>query len=562
MQKFVNTYGTEKLGIKFDVAGDLSTRNRKISYTLDADGININFYPILNYIRYDMWQTLNPSVVSQMSNQGVYTPQVLPGYGHNYLSVGDGSTSISLTESDVINAYKNGDYLQVGGTWCYWYPFSRGGNNGIDFIFPIRIYFYDISINSSAPYITGNNLINKNSITWVKPNENYTINQSGITTSADDVVKATSNYLRIAEGNKVNFINNKILATDNISNKYTEAGDRNNAIINSSLTSRSGNAINTQNGVTFTKEGTYSVMSLSQMANYIDYNTDVEAYKNTSYREITVNADGTAPSGKVEVTRNKRDKATITIKDYTDGDGVGTDKPYIKYYKDDKEPAIIYPKTETDETVTFENNYQDEQYKNEYGDFVYEIWGKDELGNEGLIDKIIVHREWPAELISLTNTYRVPAINQIITEPVSGPIATPLKIYTGIKTSMVAEFRGAFLDLDFYDQDGNPINNVRFESNYQLYNHSKVDKYTDGVLKTGEIKEDNRITFIGDENAEKNTVVFDFYLPNGTLDKGDKVTIVGTAYSRDIKNQNTVLGLLFYEIRGDARKSISINNIR
>lgn len=137
----IKKYGANKLGIKFNIGNEKSVKN--LRYELTDNTIIIKFMPVLNYKRYDMWHTLNNNVTSKMINKNVYTPQVLAGYGYNYLSVRDGSSSIILTEENVSSATTDGNYLFCGGTYCNWYTFSRGGNNGVSFQFPISIDFYD-----------------------------------------------------------------------------------------------------------------------------------------------------------------------------------------------------------------------------------------------------------------------------------------------------------------------------------------------------------------------------------------------------------------------------------
>lgn len=565
-QQLISCYGANKLGLKFNVGGDLSVKNKTISYTIDSNSITVRYSPILNYVRPDMWQKLNDKVASAMETKNVYTPQILSGYGYNYLAVGEGNKSIVLTEERVKNAYKGKsggtDVLWVDDYWVYWAPFSAGGNNGVSFQWPLSINVYTMGVQSSAPVISGGSSIYKNGAYWIRQGDSTNIIQRGSSTGTDNLVKATNNALAIRNGSKTNSIDNKILASDSSSTYFSQNTTNIGLDMDSTKTVRSGNEITTTSKVIANAEGTYTIGSATQLINYTNYSSNPAMYKSSPTQNITAKVDGSAPDGTVKIKTNTRDKATISIENYTDGTGVGVDltKTYIQYSKDGESPSVVLPTRVSGTNVDFDINY-DGTYKNKYGDYKVEVYTVDLLGNMKLLETKNVYREYPCDILSMTNTYRVPSIGKILTSPVNGQVSAPLKIFSGIKTSMTFTFRGAAADFEFYDQYGNPITGIEFESSNTLYNHDKINKYTEGSFKEGDKITDNVVSFLGDENASVNTVSCDFYLPN-TVQSGRKITIKGIAYSKDINKVNTDLGLFFYEVRGDARKFISVNNIR
>lgn len=201
VQKFIEVYGKDKLGMNISVGKTGSVVGDKISYTLTNSTITISFKPILNYVRYDMWQTLNPNVTNSMKRKGVYTPQVTSGYGKNYLSIGDGSSAILLDPDAVSNAYVSGDGLYTKGYYTNWGIFSNGGCNGVYWDFPINIDFYGLDIYTSIPEVSGSNVFIDGATNWVKSGTPFMIYHKGTASNIDNIVKPTLNVLDFSSTN-------------------------------------------------------------------------------------------------------------------------------------------------------------------------------------------------------------------------------------------------------------------------------------------------------------------------------------------------------------------------
>lgn len=338
-QKFVNVYGENKLGIKFDCGGEKSVLGNKINYKLNGNKIEVSYVGILNYVRSNMWQALNPSLVRKMADKNVYTPQVLEGYGVNKISIGDGgsgmgSGSIVVNPNSISKAYKDGKWLRISGEqkgkykeyYSLWKTFTYGGNNGVYFYFPIKVKYFGMDLKTYAPTVA--NVYYDGSKNWVKVGEKFSVAQSGECSGWDDLVKITANHLVLkADNGQKTETNARIRANENYS-KFADINNSNFKLkLESSSSTRVGNKVITNYELSANSEGKFDIGGYSRLSNYkkSGYNGEVTYKRCDVSNGATVYSDGTAPNGNKpyvsDITENTFKIRIGGVSDY--GSGVG-----------------------------------------------------------------------------------------------------------------------------------------------------------------------------------------------------------------------------------------------
>lgn len=203
-----------------------------------------------------------------------------------------------------------------------------------------------------------------------------------------------------------------------------------------------------------------------------------------------------------------------------------------------------------------------------YGYHYYIVKAKDEVGNESEI-KFKIYFRPEIELLGLTNTYRVPFINQLITERVPGPVTAPLKILSGVKIGMEVDFKGADIaEVEFYKNGNTKINGIKFESSDSTlvtYNKTLATKYVASDWTNGDNSADNKISMLISNPDKRNKTHFDFILPNkgsNACKHGDVISMKVILYSKEKNKINIELGNKFFYIQDDVEQQLTINNIR
>lgn len=203
-----------------------------------------------------------------------------------------------------------------------------------------------------------------------------------------------------------------------------------------------------------------------------------------------------------------------------------------------------------------------------YGYHYYIAKAKDEVGNESEI-KFKIYFKPEIELLGLTNTYRVPFINQLITERVPGPVVAPLKIISGVKIGMEVDFKGADIaEVEFYKNGNTKINGIKFESSDSTlvtYNKTLATKYVAADWTNGDNGVDNKVSMLISNPDQRNKTHFDFILPNkgaNACKHGDVISMKVILYSKEKNKINIELGNKFFYIQDDVEQQLAINNIR
>lgn len=384
VKKFINVYGDNNLGIRFNVGNKKSIKNGDIYYKIKGDQINIRFKGILNYVRYNMWQVLNPRVVKQMNRPEVSVPQVLEGCGDNRLSLGQyGKRYMKLTPKIVKEAYhKNRNkWLNVGGEESLWATFSNGGNNGVKWYFPINIDFYDLNVYTNQIELNDKNIYKDDRGNWVKVGEEFTLKQSGYASNYDDVVKVNENGLNI--NGKDEAINSWIWKDENTSNK----GNLNYNVelsLDNTECNRNKETLNSSYKLKALKEGDYNFSGYSKLINNIQEENSHKLYKKSTNSEtLTIKADGTAPTGNCNFDFNEDTHVIkINVSNVTDNGGSGVKKVWVHYVNKNN------PKDEKDIEINkdFNGNYVKTDNLtdlfNNASDFNIKIFAEDNVGNK------------------------------------------------------------------------------------------------------------------------------------------------------------------------------------
>lgn len=395
VKKFVDVYGAKNIGIKFNVGNNKSVENGKFSYKIENNKIYIKFTGILNYVRYNMWQVLNPRVVNQMNRPEVCVPQVLEGCGDNRISLGKyGKEYMKLNENLVKRAYhsRGSNWLNILGYKSLWGTFSNGGNNGVKWYFPINVDFYDLGVYTNPLALDSKNIYKDNRGNWVKVGNEFTLNQSGYASNIDKVVKVNENDLNV-NGNK-EYINSWLWNDENSSNNVGNIGKANIGLkLNSESTNRveNGKTLNSIYNLQATKEGDYTFNGYSKLINNVKEDNSHKFYKksNTS-NSITIKADGKAPTGNCNVNYNdKNNVVNIKVINVSDNEGSGVKRLWV-HYIDKNNPNIT---KDIELNKNYENEYIQLQNLNEIfdkktSDIKIQIFTEDNVGNIGeLADK-------------------------------------------------------------------------------------------------------------------------------------------------------------------------------
>lgn len=380
VKKFIKIYGSDKLGIKFNVGNDRSVLGKSISYRIDGDYIIIEFFGILNYVRNDMWQALNPRVANAMSRE-VYTPQVADGCGQNRISVGGGGTgqgsgSIKINEDMVRHAYKSGDWLHIGGNLSSWGTFKNGGNNGVIFEFPIEIKYYDLDVETYTPTQSG--FYKGNNGNWVKVGNDFHISQKGATSNNDNNIRVNFNRLQldtksesIKIDSNINVNNNESWNYDINPNSYIDVvgnhSRRDNRFVISDYTLRA------------KREGEFRIRGWSNLGN------NNGTYKESSWSgDIYLKSDGTAPYADTEINYNSdRDKFNIDVKNVSDGNGSGVKKVWVEITdrRDTSKKKVIELSKDYRGIYSYENNVINIFDKGKAGEIKIQVFAEDNVGN-------------------------------------------------------------------------------------------------------------------------------------------------------------------------------------
>lgn len=383
-KKFISIYGADKLGLKINIGKDGSIQGNKISYDISNDKINIKFYGVLNYVRPNMWQTLNPGVANQM-NQTVYTPQVKDGYGDNRISIGSsyGGGSIKLDENIVRNAKRIRDWLYVGGEKSLWATFTNGGNNGIIFRFPIKIDYYDNRAYTETPQIKSSTYNG-----WVKVGNVVEVRQVGSTNRDVPLVKINSNFLELNKDGNVSLINSRILHYSNESKNYTLSGDAN---IQDVYTYRDREKTISDYKIKVNNEGTYSIRGYSDLTHYRNDNlNDPMIYRESSWSGgVTFKGDGKAPTGNSKINYDSdTNKLRVNINNVSDNGGSGVKKVWLHITdrKNNVPAKDIELKSDYSGNYIYENNASD-ILNNKAAELKVEVYTEDNVGNTDILNQ-------------------------------------------------------------------------------------------------------------------------------------------------------------------------------
>lgn len=385
VKKFIDIYGADRLGIKFDVGNSKSVKGGRISYKIYDDKIKVDFYGELNYVRNNMWQSLNPGVARQMERD-VYTPQVADGCGVNKISVGGGDTghgsgSITVNESMVRNARHIGNWLEIGGEKSSWNTFKYGGNNGVIFEFPINIKYYDLNVETETPTI--NNYFKGNNGNWVKVGSEFEVNQRGSTSNYDDVVKVNYNKLELNGGGNNTEITGYIDTNESQSTRYSLNSDRN-ISVRECKSVRDNKFVKTTYRIKANVESEFRIRGWSNLGN------EKGIYKQSSWSgNIYIKSDGTAPYGNSRINYDTdSDRLRVEVKDVTDNNGSGVKDVWVKVTdrRDPNKSTKITLNKNYDGKYIYENNILS-LFNGTSAEVKVEVWSDDNVGNKRLLSE-------------------------------------------------------------------------------------------------------------------------------------------------------------------------------
>jgi hypothetical protein len=361
VQKFIKAYGTDSIGVKFEVGVDGTTiANNLIKYTISPTKIYVDFTPVLrysnnNYIKkFPIWG----SMVKQIE-----LPRPASTYGENWLSVlSQGPTSptdkvwleyvrmndamMNLMYKATVKDYyststpkqtttlgtrwnKNSSglyptaYLNAGSEsgrkdgdtsmQPFWTStFLSGGGFSAHFYFPVKITFYTAAARQNSLSFTGYEYKDTAGKYWVKASNNFIVNSSGSVTDggsieiADDKVKIESLELEVFKGGvsqgKLNARAKAHLSS--INNRWINTALS--GIVNYDTTATVGSRYGTNSlnaGFVLNIPGDQDLEVRGQ-ANLIDYpatsDTDYSGsnfYHGDTSSNYMISSDGTNPSG-------------------------------------------------------------------------------------------------------------------------------------------------------------------------------------------------------------------------------------------------------------------------
>lgn len=386
-KEFIKVYGEDNLGIRFNVGNSKSIKNSDIYYKINGDKINIRFKGILNYVRYNMWQVLNPSIVKQMNRPEVSVPQVLEGCGDNRLSLGDGKKYMKLTPDLVKKAYhkKGAKWVNINGENSLWATFSNGGNNGVKWYFPINVDFYDLNVYTNPVVLKDENIYKDSRGNWVKVGDKFVIEQSGYASNYDDIVKVNENGLNI-NGNDEAI--NSWLWRDETSSHKGEIKDNIGLKLENENCNRNEKTLNSSYELKAEKEGDYNFTGYSKLVNNVKEDNSHKLYKKSDISGgLIIKADGTAPTGDVDCEFNSDTHvANIKINNVSDNGGSGVKKVWVHYINKNnpKETRDIEIKKDYNGSYSTTENLYD-LFDGKASDFKIEVYAEDNVGNSKIL---------------------------------------------------------------------------------------------------------------------------------------------------------------------------------
>ena len=415
---FISIYGKDKLSFKLEVGKSGSILNDYVGYTIDDSGIRLTFKPILRYDRYNMWGYHNPNIWKAMSGK-VYTPEVTPGYGENYVSIRGGIIGMKLTPSIMRSAYRASDgtlrftssEATIDGNEAVTYPnqevvssvFFSGGSTSAYFRYPIKLQYYDINV-SAGIYVSNYEYKNGN-VYWVKAGDDFTINTSGTPSATDSLVRPTQNTVKIDMTGATQYLDFRKTASSSTVQQYeTNSGN----IVNfdgSKITSSTAanGTFYVSSGVNISGDKDILISSMTRLNNftYGTWNTS-KLYKTSNWTgTISIKSDANAPSSYSLPSSKVNSISEMYIRQDGINDsrsGLNQSSVYAYVYNDSNNRgekiylSRINNYNDYHKTINFDNY---SHLRNAYGDLKVDVYATDNVGNEGLISSKTVTREFP-----------------------------------------------------------------------------------------------------------------------------------------------------------------------
>lgn len=413
VRRFIDVYGTGAVGMKVTVGKSNSVYGNLVSYSLTNSGMSLSFRPILKYDTYNVWGKYNTAVWNAMGSKNkakIYTPEVTPGYGENYISVRNGAIGLLLTPSIARSAYKASDgtlkfntsemaYLgspggeQVPANSVYALSnFFSGGSSGVYFRYPVNIEFYDLNINVGNLSITGNEYSN-GGVYWVKAGDPFTLNTSASASVNDSLIKVNANYFAVNEGGNTGYVNARIKET---SFANTSVDGTNMISILGGRNSRDNTTLNTTLEASLSGDRDISIYTFGRLVRFpnggaTDFSGEL-IYKNSGYsNSITIKSDSTAPTASSNDVKYDiaTDKLSVKLNNVTD---------HRSGIKSNGIVAVVYPEgidTSKDDGKTWitlgadgSNYYGSVTFSRDnptYGKYIVDYWTEDNVGNKAKV---------------------------------------------------------------------------------------------------------------------------------------------------------------------------------
>lgn len=419
IRNFVNVYGLDKLGIKFNIGQSGSISNDVIYYSFSSDfsKIKISFRPVFLYDTNNWWRGSN--AWNSMTTKGkVPVPRVRNGYGTNYLSVFGGGTSIAMTQAARDTAYKdngsgrmyfNSDSMvthmsnsgpvpiNLRNVWAESTVWG-GGNHGVYWDFPVKIDFYDLNVNVGQLNITGNEYYADGTY-WVKANDDFTLSTSAYATGSDDIVRVNANYYEINENGNIGYVNSRITPWQT---SNTSVNGTNLINIKNGTNIRNGVTLNSTMNASLSGDRDISIATFGRLIHFPNGGADdfgnERIYKNSSMsNRIYIKSDSrppTAGSNSASYDVNK-DTVSLTLNSVSDSRS-GVDSNSIKAY--------VYPSGNPSSKVevtfnkngnNYTTNYKFPSSNGVYGEYVVDFVAGDNVGNSGVISTATFNRIAP-----------------------------------------------------------------------------------------------------------------------------------------------------------------------
>ena len=419
IRNFINVYGLDKLGIKFEIGQSGSINNDVIYYLFNSDftKIKISFRPIFLYDTNNWWQGSN--AWNSMTTKGkVPVPRIRNGYGTNYLSVFGGGSSIKMTQAARDSAWKDGgtsrmyfssnsevthmsdngpvpiNLLNVWSESTVW----DGGNHGVYWDFPVKIDFFDLNVNVGQLNITGNEYY-ADGVYWVKANDDFTLTTSASATGSDDIVRVNANYYEINENGNIGYVNSRITPWQT---SNTSVNGTNLINIKSGTNVRNGVTLNSTMNASLSGDRDISIATFGRLIHFPNGGADdfgnERIYKNSSMsNRIYIKSDSqppTAGSNSASYDINK-DTVSLTLNNVSDSRS-GVDGNSIKAY--------VYPSGNPSSKVevTFNKNgnsyttdYKFPSSNGVYGKYVVDFIAGDNVGNSDVVSTTTFDRIAP-----------------------------------------------------------------------------------------------------------------------------------------------------------------------